>query len=297
MRKGYSLFGSIPKLIGEDPALDMLSSRDEYWMAQTLLEGMQSCGLSEPNPGVGCILVNKDGVAVSRGSTEVCGQRHAERVAIEALSSEHNPHELTLYCTLEPCSHTGRQPPCVDLIIGTGIKRCVVGVGDPDLRVNGRGFSILRAAGVEVETGVLGFRSGGLAPAVSDALFHGPPVDCGQMGANARWTVGVRQRHAALGVLRGVAHMRALAAPAIRCDTGGCRNSHCRQADTYGAELPASDPQAPGAGPLRSVWPGLSSARYPIGKRCARHSSASTRPSSSFASHCKPLWTRIDGLS
>ena len=156
MRKGYSLFGSIPELIGEDPEHDMLSRRDEYWMAQALLEGMKGCGLSEPNPGVGCILVNKDGIAVSRGSTEVCGQRHAERVAIEALSPEHNPHELTLYCTLEPCSHTGRQPPCVDLIIGAGIKRCVVGVGDPDLRVNGRGFSTLRAAGVEVETGVLG---------------------------------------------------------------------------------------------------------------------------------------------
>ncbi len=155
MRKGYSLFGSIPELIGEDPVHDVLSRRDEYWMAQALLEGMRSCGLSEPNPAVGCILVNKYGVAVSRGSTEVCGQRHAERVAIEALSSEDPVHGLTLYCTLEPCSHTGRQPPCVDLIIGTGIKRCVIGVGDPDLRVNGSGFSILKAAGVEIETGVL----------------------------------------------------------------------------------------------------------------------------------------------
>lgn len=156
MRKGYSLFGRIPELIGEDFAGDNPSSRDEYWMSQAILEGMSSCGLSEPNPVVGCVIVNNNDVVVSRGSTEVCGQRHAERVAIEALSSDQNPHELTLYCTLEPCSHTGRQPPCVDLIIRTGIKRCVIGVGDPDIRVNGRGFAILRSAGIEVETGVLG---------------------------------------------------------------------------------------------------------------------------------------------
>lgn len=155
MRKGYSLFGRIPDLIGDDFAEYSPSRRDEYSMSQAVLEGMTSCGLSEPNPAVGCVIVNSNGVIVSRGSTEMCGKRHAERVAIEALPPDKNPNDLTLYCTLEPCAFTGRQPPCTDLIVRTGIKRCVIGVSDPDIRVNGRGLAILRSAGIEVKTGVL----------------------------------------------------------------------------------------------------------------------------------------------
>ncbi len=155
MHKGYSLFGRIPNLIGDDFDEYNPSSRTEYWMSQAILEGMNSCGLSEPNPTVGCVIVNNDDVIVSRGSTEMCGKRHAERVAIEAISPEQDLNDLTLYGTLEPCAHTGRQPPCTDLIILTGIKRCVIGVSDPDIRVNGRGLAVLQSAGVEVKIGVL----------------------------------------------------------------------------------------------------------------------------------------------
>jgi diaminohydroxyphosphoribosylaminopyrimidine deaminase / 5-amino-6-(5-phosphoribosylamino)uracil reductase len=107
---------------------------------------------TSPNPWVGCLLVPTGG-SVIEGATEPPGGRHAEAVALAAAGER--AAGATAYVTLEPCSHQGRTPPCADALIAAGVARVVVGVEDPDPKVAGRGLRRLRAAGVEVETGVL----------------------------------------------------------------------------------------------------------------------------------------------
>lgn len=102
---------------------------------------------TSPNPWVGCVI---DGGY--EGATRPPGGLHAEAVALEAAGR--NARGATLYCTLEPCSHHGRTPPCAEAIIAAGIERVVVGIEDPDPRVSGKGIDALRAAGIDVEVGV-----------------------------------------------------------------------------------------------------------------------------------------------
>lgn len=106
-----------------------------------------------PNPWVGAALVSAEGTVLAVGATEPVGGRHAEVVCLEAASAN-STTGATLYVTLEPCSHHGRTPPCVDSVIAAGIGRVVVGVEDPDERVSGMGIARLRAAGVEVIVGI-----------------------------------------------------------------------------------------------------------------------------------------------
>ena len=113
--------------------------------------GRRHMGLTGPNPSVGAIIV-KEGVVVGRGVTARGGRPHAE---VQALSeAAEKARGATMYVTLEPCSHHGKTPPCVDAIIAAGISRVVVAVDDPDPRVNGNGYEVLKKAGVRVEKGV-----------------------------------------------------------------------------------------------------------------------------------------------
>lgn len=115
---------------------------------------MSAVGRSHPNPTVGCVIV-KDGRLIASGATEVHGGRHAERVAIQSVADRSLLRGATIYVTLEPCSHTGRQPPCADLVASCGFARCVIAVGDPNPLVAGKGLRRLREAGLEIHTGVL----------------------------------------------------------------------------------------------------------------------------------------------
>lgn len=109
---------------------------------------------TSPNPWVGAVLVTTDG-SIFDGATEPPGGRHAEVVAIEAARAAGATLEgATLCSTLEPCSHHGRTPPCVDAVIAAGIARVVIGIDDPDPLVAGDGIARLRRAGVEVDVGV-----------------------------------------------------------------------------------------------------------------------------------------------
>lgn len=109
---------------------------------------------ARPNPWVGAVLVCTDG-STFEGATREPGGNHAEREALEAaLTAGADTQGATLVCTLEPCSHTGRTPPCTDALIEAGIATVVVGITDPDQQVNGRGLEILRDAGVNVVSGV-----------------------------------------------------------------------------------------------------------------------------------------------
>lgn len=109
-------------------------------------------GRTSPNPMVGAVLV-RDGRIIGEGWHKVCGDLHAERQTL--ASCRESPEGATLYVTLEPCCHQGRQPPCTDAILQAGIRRVVVGSEDPNPLVAGKGIAILRHHGVAVETGIL----------------------------------------------------------------------------------------------------------------------------------------------
>ena len=108
-------------------------------------------GRTSPNPWVGCVVSTPDG-RTFEGATEPPGGPHAEAVALAAAGDA--AEGATLVCTLEPCSHHGRTPPCADAIVAAGVRRVVVALEDPDPHVAGRGLARLREAGIEVHLGV-----------------------------------------------------------------------------------------------------------------------------------------------
>ena len=111
-------------------------------------------GYVEPNPTVGAVIV-RDGVELARGWHRAFGGPHAEVEAISAAADHGlDTRGATLYVTLEPCCHHGKTPPCTEAVIAAGIARVVAAMEDPDVRVAGRGFAALRAAGIEVIQGV-----------------------------------------------------------------------------------------------------------------------------------------------
>ncbi len=108
-------------------------------------------GRVSPNPMVGAVLV-RDGEVIGEGYHAVYGELHAERAAIEdARGRGEDPAGATIYVTLEPCAHTGRQPPCTDAILEAGISRVVYASEDPTEKASGRGPGMLRDGGLEVE--------------------------------------------------------------------------------------------------------------------------------------------------
>lgn len=119
-------------------------------MGLALALGRRGLGRVWPNPSVGCVIV-RDGRVLGRGWTADGGRPHAETVALLQAGEARG---ATAYVTLEPCAHFGRTPPCADALLTAGVARVVVGTGDPDPRVAGRGIARLREAGVEVTVGV-----------------------------------------------------------------------------------------------------------------------------------------------
>ena len=127
---------------------------DTDYMARALALAERGRGRTSPNPMVGAVVVDRDGVVVGRGAHEFAGGPHAE---IHALSDAGTrARGATLYCTLEPCSHVGRTGPCAPAVAEAGIARIVVATGDPNPLVNGAGLDMLRARGLAVTTGILG---------------------------------------------------------------------------------------------------------------------------------------------
>ena len=111
----------------------------------------RNLGQTWPNPCVGAVVV-KDGVIIGSGYTAQGGRPHAETIALQQAGER--AKGATLYVTLEPCSHHGKTPPCVDAIIASGISTCVIACTDPNPAVNGAGIAKLKQTGITVEEGV-----------------------------------------------------------------------------------------------------------------------------------------------
>jgi diaminohydroxyphosphoribosylaminopyrimidine deaminase / 5-amino-6-(5-phosphoribosylamino)uracil reductase len=127
-------------------------SDDARFMRIALALAERGRGATSPNPMVGALVVDQEGVIVGRGAHRVAGGPHAEVVALEDAGPR--ARGATLYCTLEPCSHTGRTGPCAPLVSQAGIRRAVIAMGDPNPLVNGQGLAHLRAHGVDLVVGV-----------------------------------------------------------------------------------------------------------------------------------------------
>lgn len=121
-------------------------------MKRALTLAMKGQGFVHPNPLVGAVLV-KNNKIIGEGAHERFGGPHAEVNAIRRAAQ--SPAGATLYITLEPCAHTGKTPPCTDLILKSGIKRVVAGANDPNPLVSGKGLRILSKKGVKVTAGIM----------------------------------------------------------------------------------------------------------------------------------------------
>lgn len=124
---------------------------DQKWMLHAITEGRLAQGLSYPNPPVGAVLVSNNKI-ISTGHTQQPGFDHAEKICLN--QDVDIPDNAVLYVTLEPCSHYGKTPPCVNLIFEKGINRVVCGIQDPNSAVGGLGFIALRDAGIDVHIGI-----------------------------------------------------------------------------------------------------------------------------------------------
>jgi len=131
---------------------EVSASEDQAHMARALILAARGLNTTDPNPRVGCVVV-RDGRILGEAWHERAGEAHAEVLALRAAGPQ--ARGATVYVTLEPCSHTGRTPPCADALIAAGVARVVCCSVDPNPRVAGGGIERLRSAGIAVSTGVL----------------------------------------------------------------------------------------------------------------------------------------------
>ena len=136
-------------------APNQFSDLDLRWMRRALELARRGIGVTSPNPAVGCIILDRAGQVVGEGWHEYDLLDHAEIVALREATTHAGDrvHGGTAYVTLEPCSITGRTPPCTDALIKSGIGRVVAATIDPNPAVAGQGLAALRAAGIEVTLG------------------------------------------------------------------------------------------------------------------------------------------------
>ncbi len=145
----------------------------EEYMRSALVLARKGAGRVSPNPMVGALVVRGKRV-IGSGYHRMFGGSHAEVHALRRAGDRARGADL--YVTLEPCSHHGKTPPCVDQVIASGIKRVFIGQVDPNPLVRGRGIRRLRAAGIEVMTGVLRTECAALNEAFSKHVTTGLPL-------------------------------------------------------------------------------------------------------------------------
>jgi len=188
----------------------MTAAHDLQYMAYAIQLAQRGLFTTDPNPRVGCVLV-REGVIVGQGWHQQAGGPHAEIVALEDAGEQAKGADV--YVTLEPCSHHGRTPPCVDVLIGAGVRRVIMAMEDPNPLVSGAGQKALLAAGIEVITGVCAEQSAALNPGfISRMTKQRPFVRCklamsldgrtAMTSGESKWITGQAAR-------RDVQHLRA----------------------------------------------------------------------------------------
>ena len=125
---------------------------DSFFMNLAINVARRSKGMTGVNPSVGCVVVSSDKTIISIANTGIGGSPHAEKKALEGIEIKAG---TTLYTTLEPCVHTGKNPPCVDEIINSGVKKVVIACLDKNPQVRGKGLRKLKNSGIKVIKGVL----------------------------------------------------------------------------------------------------------------------------------------------
>ncbi len=154
----------------------LFSPTDFAHMRQALAQAQQALFITSPNPRVGCVITSADGELLGQGHTQRAGQAHAEIMALrDAQSSGLDVTGATAYVTLEPCAHQGRTGPCCDALIQSGIARVFASVQDPNPQVSGQGLARLRAAGIEVHTGLLEDEAREINIGFFKRMQHGTP--------------------------------------------------------------------------------------------------------------------------
>src|SRR2546429_5521453 len=162
---------------------------DDRFMRRALELASAGLGLASPNPMVGAVLV-QDGRIVGEGWHEGPGTDHAETMALAAAGRE--ARGATLYVTLEPCSHHGRTPPCAPAVVAGGVTRVVASVRDPNPLMDGRGFEVIRGAGIRVDVGVQADRAERLIEGFAKAVRTGMPFVTLKMAASLDGRVAAR---------------------------------------------------------------------------------------------------------
>ena len=148
---------------------------DQQMMLRAIELAKRGRYTTAPNPCVGCVIVNDDAI-VGEGYHYQAGQPHAEVFALQ--QAQQRAQGATVYVTLEPCSHYGRTPPCVDALINANVARVVCAMVDPNPVVAGRGIALLQAAGIVVDVGILASKAQALNPGfIKHMLHHMPYVE------------------------------------------------------------------------------------------------------------------------
>ena len=179
-----------------------MSQPHHYWMAEAIRQARKGLYSTPPNPCVGCVIV-KDDVLLASGWHGYTGGPHAE---VNALQATEVPGGTDIYVTLEPCSHHGRTPPCVEALIEAKPARVIVAMQDPNPEVSGRGLQQLRDQGIEVIVGVLEGEAGHLIRGFRKRMEQGLPFVSVKMAlsldgrsalknGSSRWITSELARH------------------------------------------------------------------------------------------------------
>src|SRR5436189_3688189 len=175
---------------------------DTRHMARALELAARGMYTTDPNPRVGCVIANNDAVA-GEGWHVRAGEPHAEVIALKAAGERARGADV--YVTLEPCSHFGRTPPCVDALIAAGVRRVTAAMRDPNPRVDGKGFARLQAAGIECRSALMETEAESLNPGFISRMRRGRPYVRVKIGASldgrtalasgeSRWITGEAAR-------------------------------------------------------------------------------------------------------